>query len=167
MNTKNKIIAILMAGIVAMAMVVPMAMGDEATQSATVSKSATIVQLKQPVSPWGDVTTWTFAAGAAGSTDLEPADQPVVAANNTGSASQDVYMYATDWSDGTNTIAINNEQMKVGTGAYANLATSASSPQISSLAPNANKTLSFQLDIPNDAVAGSYTSTFTVESSYT
>ena len=43
MNTKNKIIAILMAGIVAMAVGVPMAMGDQATTSASVNNKAPVV----------------------------------------------------------------------------------------------------------------------------
>jgi len=43
MNTKNKIIAILMAGMVAMAIAVPTAMSDTATTSATVNNVAPVV----------------------------------------------------------------------------------------------------------------------------
>ena len=63
MNTK--IIAILMAGIVAMAIGVPMAMGDEATQVVTVTQvgALTIVNAADLTT---DVTAINFGSGAPG-----------------------------------------------------------------------------------------------------
>ena len=69
MNTKNKIIAILLAGIVATAMVVPMAMGDTADQSVTVSYT-TAPKLVQQAGT-GAISTIT-ASGAAGATVGDP-----------------------------------------------------------------------------------------------
>ena len=59
MNTKNKIIAILMAGIVAMAVGVPMAMGGTASTSASVNNlapSVAITSINSTVDPGASVT---------------------------------------------------------------------------------------------------------------
>ena len=104
MNTK--IIAILMAGIVAMAMVVPMAMGgSEVTQEATVTKIATFDINNQANS--AAIAKISFS-GASGATDSAPTndldgagspqdlatDTPVAVIKNTGSANLKVHLTA-------------------------------------------------------------------------
>ena len=109
MNTKNKIVAILMAGIVAMAIGVPMAMGsNEAQQSATVTTAATFDIRDQGDSV--DVTSWTFtgAAGAVNETpvnsDNEAQDptneaKPIAIIKNTGGVNLKVYLTATTFTN--------------------------------------------------------------------
>ena len=99
MNTKNKIIAILMAGIVAMAIGVPMAMGDSATQSATVTTVYT-VEL--------DPDSWTFeAAGpnqiAVVSTQNPAGAVPTCTITNPSSNNIEINvdLYASAFSDGS------------------------------------------------------------------
>jgi len=77
MNTKNKIVAILMAGMVAMAIAVPMAMGDTATTSASVNNKApevtsvTVTPSSVALSPCPDTTPIKVEASV---TDANGAD---------------------------------------------------------------------------------------------
>ena len=119
MNTKNKIIAILMAGIVAMAIGVPMAMGDLVEQSATVTKDTTSIDFMNQAGT-ATINGWAFT-GVSGQT-VEPInsvteqqtagtnDAAVSRLKNTATAAMDVYLYSGEFSD-TTVATLSNERM--------------------------------------------------------
>ena len=115
-----KIVAILMAGIVAMAIGVPMAMGGSATQSANVTgKDTTSIDFRDqagttPISGWA----FTGLSGQTvqpknSATEQQAAgtnDKAVSRLKNTASVAMDVYLYSGEFND-TAVATLSNEKM--------------------------------------------------------
>ena len=182
MNTKNKITAIFLAGIMVclvMAFALPAVSG--VTQTATITKNTTAVAIvNQSGLAANTITGWTFT-GAAGETNATPANtdtgsnggelqnfsatEPVAFLNNTDSQTMLVYLTADAWNDST----------KVGNENYTNSAPASASDidtqftyntqtgnvAGAGLASNAKLGLWLKLELEK---AGTVTSAFTVES---
>ena len=180
MNTKNKITAIFLAGIMVclvMAFALPAVSG--VSQTATITKNTTAVAIvNQSGLAANTITGWTFT-GAAGETNATPANTgsnggelqdfsattPVAFLNNTDSQTMLVYLTAAAWSPAN----------KVGNENYTNSApanaaaissqftygTATSDVSSGGLSPNAKLGLWLKLELEK---AGSPTSAFTVES---
>ena len=183
MNTK--IIAILMAGIVAMAIGVPMAMGDSATQSAEVTLTYTVEIRNADAS--AALGAWTFPSGGAGQTATVSSQAPTSGtptctiynpSGNNGNI--DVDIYGSAFTSGSNTFAcgtyektlIRDDAVTTGitwgtVGTY--VANAANVPdEITNLGVGVHKDVYFQLTLGSDSqAAGSYTSTYSAISSLT
>ena len=178
-----KIIAILMASIVAIAIGVPMAMGDTADQSAEVT-SAYTVDIRAADGSTA-ITGWTFPSGG-------PGDAVIVAAQNPGTATPtcticnpsgnnvdlNVDIYGSAFTSDGNTFACGTYEKTV-IRADANstaitwatvstkVANAAGAPdEITNLAVGVHKDVYFQLTLGSGSqAAGSYTSTYSAISS--
>ena len=169
MNTKNKIIAILLAGIVAMAIGVP-AMGDEATQQVTVTQlgALTIVNATDLTT---EVAAIDFGSGAPGDALRPPTTgtNATFALNNTYNDNMTISLNASDFIGQSHSAHI-TEAAEWGLLADTDVAKTNLQindqfpmPDVDTMDPATHKYTWLKLVLPSDAIADTYSgSTLTV-----